>query len=447
MIFQAITNVSNSLSRHSLLFPLAFLGLALLLPALGFGQNRQDLESRRKKLIREIEQTDRLLQKTTQSKAAALDRFVALQKQIERRESLIQTLNAEIEASGQSIRQTAAIIESLQRDVQVMQADYSKMLRSALRRKMQSNPLLYILSATDLNQAFRRWLFLRKYDQFRKTQAKAIADTQKMLARKIAALEASQTKQEALLATLEGQKTALGTELSDKEKLLSSLKKDESRLREDLKTKQAAHEALNQAIERIIQEEVNRQIQAARRPKPQPAAPAAERPATPAAPNPPKTAASDEAAAEDDNVEIPDDSQSQAFRQSRGRLPWPVANGFISRGFGRQKHPTLKNIEITNNGVDIRTEEGSAVHAVYGGKVAGVQFIPGHDYTVIIQHGNYYTVYSNLSETKLSKGDRVEARQTIGRVSSNPITGASELHFELWYQKQRLNPSGWIRKN
>ena len=424
---------------------LTWLMLALLaLPLGALAQNKQDLETKRKNLIREIEQTDKLLKKTTRSKEATLDRYVALQKQIERRESLIRTLQAELVESEKAIERTAGVIESLNRDIQTMQADYGKMVRNAFRRKQLSNPILYILSAGNLNQAFRRWLFLRKYDQFRKTQAKAILDTQNTLSRKIGSLEASRQKQEGLLLALQGQKSVLNTELSDKEKLLNTLKKDEGRLREDLNAKQAAHEALNQAIERVIEDEINKKVQAARRPKVNAA------PSTPTSPPPAALPSStDNTAATDDSdetAEIPDDSQSVEFRQNQGRLPWPVDNGFISRGFGRQKHPTLRNIEITNNGVDIRTDESSVVRAIYGGKVAGVQFIPGHDYTVILQHGNYYTVYSNLSETKLSKGDQVAAKQLLGRVSNNPITGASELHFELWHQKKRLNPAGWIKK-
>jgi len=123
-----------------------------------------------------------------------------------------------------------------------------------------------------------------------------------------------------------------------------------------------------------------------------------------------------------------------------------VENGFISKGFGKQQHPTLKNIEITNNGVDIRTEEGANVRCVADGKVAGVQFVPGHDYTLIVQHGDFYTVYTNLASTSLLKGDEVKARQNIGQISTNNITGTSELHFELWQQKERLNPALWIKK-
>ena len=122
-----------------------------------------------------------------------------------------------------------------------------------------------------------------------------------------------------------------------------------------------------------------------------------------------------------------------------------MENGFIARPFGRQKHPTLKNIEITNNGIDIKSTDDAPVKAVFDGKVAGVQYIPGHDYTVILQHGNYYTVYSNLSQTNLSKGQEVPAGALIGRVSTNPISGAAELHFELWREKERLNPASWIK--
>lgn len=412
-------------------------------PGMVFGQSKKDLEEKRKKLIRDIEVTDNMLKKTTKTKEATFDRFVTLQSQIERRETLIETISAEIAESEASIIRTAQVIESLTRDIEKMQADYGRLVRNAYRRKMLSNPLLYILSAESLNQAFRRWLFLRKYDRFRKTQAEAIFFTKNILSKKNSMLEEARNKQENLLAALQGQRTALSSELVDKQKLLKTLEKDEGLLRQDLQRKQAAHEALNQAIERVIQEEIRIKVEDARRPKP----------ATP--PNPssvpalPPTAASGKInPAENDNnsAEIPEDNTSIAFKQNRGNLPWPVESGFISRGFGRQKHPTLRNIEITNNGVDIRTDASAIVRAVFDGKVAGVQFIPGHDYTVILQHGNYYTVYSNLSETKLSKGSLVKAKQVIGRVSDNPITGASELHFELWHQKQRLNPAGWINK-
>ena len=413
----------------------AFAMFLLVLPLIAFSQSKKELEERRKKLIRDIEVTGKMLKKTTRTKEATYDRYIALQSQIERRENLIETIDHEIAVAENSIERNSGVIASLNRDIKKMQEEYGRTIRSAYRRKALSNPLLFLLSAESLNQAFRRWLFLRKYDEYRRKQAEAIAFTKEMLAKKVASLEETRRDKENLLLSLRSQKTMLTVEMSNKNDLLKTLSQDETRLKSDLQRKEAAHEALNQAIERIIQEEVRKRVEESRRTKP----------AAPSRPNA-NTSTAGNAAATESAVVLEEDNTSRSFSQRRGQLPWPVDDGFISRSFGRQKHPTLKNIEITNNGIDIRTEESAAVHAVFEGRVAGVQFIPGHDYTVILQHGNYYTVYSNLAETSVAKGDMVKSRQQIGRVSNNTITGTSELHFELWNQKERVNPAGWIRK-
>ena len=430
------TGIKNRGKGHNCLPGIAslFAVFLLLLPLSAFSQSKKELEDKRKKLLRDIEVTGGLLKKTTKTKEATYDRYVALQSQIERREKLIQNIEDEIVSAEKGIDRNAAVIDALNRDIVKMQVEYGRMVRSAFRRKMLSNPLLYILSADNLNQAFRRWLFLRKYDDFRKEQAEAIADTKEMLSKKVISLEETRREKETLLMSLRGQKTILSTEMADKNNMLQTLSEDENRLKAELKKKQVAHEALNRTIERVIQEEITKQTAEARRTRP-------------AQPNNSKTnTAPGIAKSAESAPEVVLDNTSLAFQQKRGQLPWPVDDGFISRSYGRQKHPTLKNIEITNNGIDIRTNDAAAVRAVYEGKVAGVQFIPGHDNTVIIQHGNYYTVYSNLSETNVAKGDPIRARQVIGRVSTNTITGASELHFELWNQKERMNPEGWIRK-
>lgn len=409
----------------------------LVLPLVAFAQSKKELEERRKKLIRDIEVTGKMLKKTTRTKEATYDRYITLQSQIERRENLIETIDREIVAAENSIERNSGVIASLNRDIRKMQAEYGRTIRSAYRRKTLSNPLLFLLSAESLNQAFRRWLFLRKYDEYRRKQAEAIVFTKEMLAKKVASLEETRRDKENLLISLRSQKTMLTVEMSNKNDLLKTLAQDEARLKSDLQRKEAAHEALNQAIERVIQEEVRKRVEESRR----------TRPATPARPNAnTPTAGAGNTAATESAVVLEEDNTSRSFSQRRGQLPWPVDDGFISRSFGRQKHPTLKNIEITNNGIDIRTDESAVVRAVFEGRVAGVQFIPGHDYTVILQHGNYYTVYSNLAETSVAKGDMVRSRQQIGRVSNNTITGTSELHFELWNQKERVNPAGWIRK-
>ena len=425
--------------------------LLLLLPTLLLAQSKKELEEKRKKIIRDINTTERMIKKTAQTREATYDKYVALQSQIQNRETLIRTIQEEVEAAEESIVRNQDVIASLEKDIEQMQQEYGKMVRNAFRRKSLSNPLLYILSAESLNQAFRRWLFLRKYDRFRKQQADAIAATREMLAQKIRSINETRLEKESLLGSIQNQKATLSNELLQKDETLKFLSKDEERLKQDLQKKQVAHEQLNQAIENIIQEEVRKRAEEARRAPPVAAAPAKpEKTPTPSTPAPqPATKAPQPAVAAapaNAKPEAAEDMQSFDFRRNKGRLPWPVESGFISRGFGKQQHPTIKNISITNNGIDIRTEESAAVRAIHEGVVAGVQFIPGHDYTVILQHGDYYTVYTNLAETSLAKGETVRAKQVMGKVSTNPITGASELHFELWHQKDRINPVGWIKK-
>ncbi|MCC7467090.1 MAG: peptidoglycan DD-metalloendopeptidase family protein [Saprospiraceae bacterium] len=419
----------------------------MIVPGTALGQSKKDLEEKRKKILRDIETTQRMIKKTAQSKEATYDRYIALQSQIQSREALIQNLEEEILAAEEGISRNQQVINSLSVDVSRMREEYGKTVRNAFRRKTLSSPLLYILSAESLNQAFRRWLFLRKYDERRKEQAEAIRFTQEMLARKNSGLQETRAEKEALLGSVQGQKLTLSQELTEKDVILKDLNKDEARLKSDLEKKRAAHEALNSAIEAIIQEEVRKRIEEART-KPKPVAEAA--PKETAKPSEKKTESKVSKPSEPEKapeiVAGAADNLTLNFQKSKGRLPWPVESGFVSRAYGKQKHPTLKNIEITNNGVDIRTEEGASVRSVAEGKVAGVQFVPGHDYTVILQHGDYYTVYTNLSSTPLAKGQEVKAKQTIGTVSTNNITGTSELHFEVWQQKERMNPSLWIKK-
>jgi septal ring factor EnvC (AmiA/AmiB activator) len=205
--------------------------------------------------------------------------------------------------------------------------------------------------------------------------------------------------------------------------MLKSLRSDEEKLKKDLNEKRTAHQKLNDAIEKVIQEEV-----------------LAER----------KKARSAEALKKSPNntpTKTPElNILTASFYENKGRLPWPVSNGIVTSYFGKQPHPTLRKIEITNNGIDIRTDHNAQVRAVFDGVVVGKQFIPGYEHMIIIQHGNYYTVYSNLKEVYVKKNDKVKIKQAIGQSSLNTKSNVSEVHFEVWREKERLNPLSWIAK-
>lgn len=425
----------------------------LFAPVFLFSQSKKALEEKRQRILKEIKTTSKLLKTTTQKREATLDRYIVLQKQINRREELVATLADAVAAADSSISRNETVIASLSNDVERMKSDYGKMIRAAFRRKKTTHPLLFLLNAETLNQAFRRLFFLKKYDLGRRKQADAIDFTQKMLARKVISIEEIRQEKHALLLEATGQKEAIGTELVNKESLLKNLEGDQERLKKELREKEIAHEKLNQAIEEIIRKEVERRAEAARKEAERRAESARKKAAEQAKadekqPKKPNNSIKKEekpkiSAPENDETE---DAPTADFRKLRGKMTWPVESGFISKNYGRQPHPTLKGIQITNNGIDIRTENDAQVRVVAEGVVAGVQFVPGHDNLVIVRHGDYYTVYSNLAEVWVKNGQTIDSKQALGRVRFNQMTESSELHFEVWKGKERLDPTGWVRK-
>jgi len=277
-------------------------------------------------------------------------------------------------------------------------------MREAYRQKKNRSNFTYLLSSASLNQIFKRWQYLKQYDQYRKRQAQLILETQKTLSNKKRQLEKAKTDNVKLLASSERQAQLLSYELGDKKRIFQSLKKDESRLKKELRTQRADHERLNLAIESTIREEV-----VARRKRERNNQPLNKKPSSP-------------------------DSRESLIELTKN-----------FKRFGKQPHPTLRKIEITNNGIDIRTERGADVKAVFEGRVISKQFIPGYQNMLIIQHGEYYTVYSNLEEVYVSKDEQVGTLQEIGKVSVDRKSNISEVHFEVWRDKVRLNPEDWVR--
>jgi len=381
-------------------------------------QQRSELEQKKKKLLREIALTSKLLKETTSSKEAALDRYVTLQKQIKKREKLISTLKREINFVNASIERTTDVVKALNEDIHRLETEYAQLIRTAYRQKLTSSPILFVLSAESFNEGFKRWQYVKQYDAYRNKQAQLINETKAKLAEKIRSQETRRKEKNKLLKDQQGQKTLLATELDTRNNMYRSLKKDESRLKSDLKEFNKLKERLESAIKDVIALETRKDK------------------ATDPTSNSIKTK----------THAISFEKMTTDFMNSRGTLPWPVQNGVITRHFGKQAHPTLRKIEITNNGVDLRTEKNAPVRAIFNGEVAGIEFIPGYSNTVILKHGDYYTVYSNLEDVTVEKGEFVSGMQQLGTVNMNRKTQSSELHFEVWRQKTRLNPIDWVRK-
>lgn len=396
--------------------------LLFYIPLLIFGQDRKVLEEQRKQLIEEIEQTSNLLANAKKDKKAALDRFFVLQRQIKKRQQLINTLKEELVLTDASILRVDEVITFLSNDIDRLKEEYSQMLRIAYRHRKSQSFLVFLFSARNFNDAFRRWQYIRQYDRYRKRQAEVIVATQESLRERASSLVARKEEKQKLLASSVRQQSLLSAELKEKDAILSSLKENEAQLADVLKKQQADHQALNDAIEKIIVAEMAKRRKAAR---------SSEALA--------KRKAESEAA---DGKAVASNLVAN-FRKNKGRLPWPVQEGIITKNFGTQPHPTLKGIQISNNGIDIETNNGATVFAIFDGEVVGVQFIPGYKTTVILQHGQYYSVYSNLEDTFVKRGEQISASQRIGKVGGEK----PELHFEIWREKQRLNPVHWVNKS
>jgi murein hydrolase activator len=433
--------------RRALLFAWCFAVIGSV-----HGQSKKELETKRKKLLSEIKEINKELGRTSKNRQATYEHYVALQSQIKRREDLILTISNEVTELDDIVHRNTSVIAALSRDITDRQAEYGRLMRGALRFKALSNPWMYILSANSLNQAYRRWVFLRKYDKYRTMQADAIQFTRMMLMRKTLQIEESKHEKTELLQEESENKTAISSEMEQKNASLQNLKNDETRLKKDLEEKKRAQIALDNAIENIIREEVRKaaEARAERDRRAKERAERAKAEAEAEAKSDTKTEAKpkkrrEERPSEPEAKITADDATSRAFIETKGKHSWPVSGGFVARPFGQVSHPVYTEIKIQNNGIDIRTDVNAAVSAIYTGEVVGVTFVPGHDYTVIVQHGNFYSVYANLAQAYVHKGDKVEKGTDLGRVSMNPISGAAELHFEIWQHKDRLDPERWIK--
>lgn len=405
-------NIPALIKKGLLIFLLLLAGHSL------FSQKRTDLERQRQRLIREIQETEQELNNTKKTKAATLDQYLAVQAQIQKRRELIRTLKEEIDVATAAIDSAHQQLDFLNTELARLKVEYANTIQQAYRLKLNNSFLVFLFSADSFDDAYRRWQYLRQYDSNRKRQAQEIINTQQRLTQESQQLALQKAEKEKLLNSQEKQNGLLRNELDEKNKILKALNTSEGRLVAELDDQQKAHDALNDAIETIIKEEMASRARAGRN-----AADENSESPTPLA-----------------NTPASDAPLSADFSQNKGQLPWPVKKGYITRKFGKQPHPQVRSIMITNNGIDIKTDAGAKVFAIFEGTVAGTQFIPGYLNTIIIKHGKYYTAYSNLEQVFVKRGDEIEAGKAIGKLGDKK----PEVHFEIWQGKKRLNPSYWV---
>jgi septal ring factor EnvC (AmiA/AmiB activator) len=416
--------------------------LIMLFAFNAMGQNKKDLEKKKAQLQKEINATNQLLNETKKNKKLSLNQLVTLNQKIEIREELITTIAYEVNEINSSISKTNTSINNLKKEIEKLKAEYEKMIYYAYKNQSAYTKLMFIFSAKDFNQAYNRMKYFEQYSEYRKKQALIIQKTQNNLAEKLKELEAKRSELKALLGEKEEEKKTLTIEKSEKEDVLIQLQEKEGQLKADLKKKQEDANKLQKEIKRIIEEEIKKAreeaVLAAKNAK-------AKNP-----PNPKNnTTKENPKEVKNENVlTLTPEAQklSDNFELNKGKLPWPVAEGVIIEYFGEHDHPVLKGIKVKNDGIDISTKVGSAVRAVFDGEVTGVISIPGAGKAIIVRHGEYLSVYSNLSETNIKKGDKIKTKQNIGTALTDEDNKTS-MELQIWKGSILLNPIGWIYRN
>lgn len=407
----------------------------------------RQLEEQRKKALADIEMTNQLLKETTQTAQNSLNRLNLLSQQILSRKKVISLLNQELDELDKQINASRREISKLEKELGEKRTNYGKSMQSLHKRRSSQDKLLYILSADNFAQSMRRMRYLREYADWQKHQASEIIDKQTEITLKQKQLEKTRSEKNTLLGTREQESKQLQNEESSQKQEVQQLSKKQKQLKEELRKKQQQANALNRQIEKQIAEEIARAEAEAR------AARERERRAREKA-----KAEGKEPVKEPEREERVADTKggyamtreekklSDNFAGNRGRLPFPVSGRYTIVGtFGEQQHQELKYVRTNNSGINIQTTPGADARAVFNGEVTRVFVVPGYNNSVIVRHGNYLTVYSNLSQVYVKAGDKVSTRQSIGKIFTDTENGnATILHFQLWKEKTKLNPAPWL---
>lgn len=400
------------------LFFLLFLGIGE-----SFAQNKKELENKKAKLQKEIDFTNKQLKIVEKNKNSTAEQLSALRKKIQLREALIGTINSEISSLGGAIASTSKEIVSLETELQKLKREYAEMIRNAYLTRNNYHLLMFIFASNDFNQAYKRMKYLQQYGEYRRSQAAQIVGTTEQLNGKKQELEQKKNEKTSLRNTEQKQKSTLEKEKKDQDKLLVKLTDREKKLKKDLAAKQAAKKKLDDAISKLIR----REIEAARK----------------------KATAAGNKNVTNSNVFTltPEAAKlSNSFSGNKGLLPWPVAEGTISSLYGEHPHKELKGIMVKNNGIDIQSGKGATARSIFEGTVSGVINIPGAGKAVIIRHGDYLSVYSNLETVNVNTGDKVSTKQAIGTIAEAGEGSKGEIHLEIWKNTSKLDPKAWLAR-
>ncbi|MER2998851.1 murein hydrolase activator EnvC family protein [Pontibacter populi] len=399
--------------------------LLLLIVATPFAADAQkkkskaQLEREKKENLTRIREASRILKQTKAQKEASIGQLNAIKEKITVQKGVISNISREINYIESDVQETEGIVGALQADLEKLKAEYADMIYAASKSSSNYNKLMFLFAAESFNQLVMRMRYLNQYSEARQKQVEQINKVQAVLSGQLDILEQKKREKKNLLTIQLTETKNLQNLKSQQDSVISRLSKQEQNLQREVAQRQQAVKKLDNLIADIVREEIARAARAAR-----------------AAGN--KTSGSNKVTLTPETALI-----SSSFAGNKGRLAWPVERGFISQRFGRHNHPVLKGVVVENKGIDIQTAQGAAARAIFEGKVVTVASVPGMNNIVMIQHGEYFTVYAKLKTVSVQTGQTVKLKQSIGTVYTNS-DGTTELQFQVWKNSSTLNPQSWI---
>lgn len=386
-------------------FDLLFLLLVLINSPLKSQQTRIELENERQKNLIKISEAEKILKETEKSKNVTTGKLNVINKQINNRVSYISNLKKEIKFQNNEILDLSGVIYSLTNDLKILKNEYSEMIYYSYKSRSSLDKLGYVFSSNSYNQMFRRLGYIVQYTNSRKKQIQEIEIVTNELDNQKNNLIHEKRIQNKLLSDEVTENNKLQKLKRNQKKTISDLGKKERRIKKEIKERRISLEQLDNLIKEVIRSEREKLS----------------------------------------GVDLDLIKLSESFETNIGKLIWPVSSGFISNKFGVHPHPVIKNVKVKNDGIDIQTSKGSKVYSVFSGKVSTVAFIPGMNNVIIINHGDYYTLYAKLKNLLVEKGDIITIGQNIAYIVTNS-DGVSELQFQVWKNNIKLNPEKWIMK-
>lgn len=400
-------------------------------------KSSSQLKKDKQKIENEIANTQSLLKKTEKNQKASLQQIAVLRQQISNREKLITALNNEIMQMEEQQELNQQMIAQLQKKLEYMKSDYAQVVYMAYRNRRLMDKVTFILASDDFSQMFRRFRFFTLFSKNVKEQADKIDQTQQELKQKNEEIIALKNEKLNLLSGKETEIKKLESDRREKTRNAEQLKKQSQQLAADLKAKQKKRKELDAAIKRAIEAEIAAANQRKTNTK------GSSKPSTSTTTSSKTTTSSRSTATITMTPE--EKTLNTSFINNKGRLPWPVAKGAKVGDYGNYAHPDVPSVTIENRGIDILTDAGAPVRAVFEGEVTSIMDIMGTK-VVMIRHGEYISVYQNLANVNVSKGAKVSTKQTIGTVAKNVSSNTYELHFEIWRNSSNLNPNDWLTR-